>query len=246
MTLTTTDSIFKGQIIIHQPKEGFRFGIDAIILGAAAPVMTKGRLLDLGSGVGTALFSAHFRSSLATGVGVEIDASLVELARKNATENKRDDRLKFVEHDLLLSEDPLKGELYDVVITNPPFYDRDKAPASPLDQKSRAKSITVSSFKAWIEYGVKKTTSGGYFIALVPPAFLPHVMDGIKDKLGNLRLHPLWPKAGEAAKRVLIGGQKGSKTPFAILPGTVIHKHQGGYTEEAHAILQEGSSLALF
>lgn len=246
MTLTTTDSIFKGKIIIHQPKDGFRFGMDAIILGAATPASCEGRLLDLGSGVGTALFSAHWRSPLATGVGVEIDAALVALAHKNAAENGLSDRLSFLEHDLFLKTDPLKGQLFDVVITNPPFYDQAKAPVSPVSQKSIAKSITIPSFKAWIEYGLKKTTSGGYFIALIPPAFLPHVMDVVGHKLGNLRLHPLWPKAGDPAKRLLIGGQKGSKAPLVILPGTVIHKAEGGYTVAAHAILQEGSTLALF
>ena len=48
----TFDSILKGSFRIYQQKEGYRVGTDAILLAASVNPI-KGRLIDLGAGVGT-------------------------------------------------------------------------------------------------------------------------------------------------------------------------------------------------
>ncbi|HEY2110716.1 MAG TPA: methyltransferase, partial [Dongiaceae bacterium] len=49
----TEDAILGGLLRLRQPAKGLRTGIDPVFLAAAAPA-TKGRVLDLGCGVGTA------------------------------------------------------------------------------------------------------------------------------------------------------------------------------------------------
>ena len=56
---------------------------------------------------------------------------------------------------------------------------------------------------------------------------------------------PLWPRAGCQAKLVLLRGVKGGKTPFRVLPGLVLHDAEGGFAQEAEAILRHGQALAL-
>ncbi|HET6223567.1 MAG TPA: hypothetical protein VFE11_15445, partial [Dongiaceae bacterium] len=50
----TDDAFLGGALRILQPKEGYRAGIDAVFLAAAAPARTsrKERVLDVGAGVG--------------------------------------------------------------------------------------------------------------------------------------------------------------------------------------------------
>jgi tRNA1(Val) A37 N6-methylase TrmN6 len=56
---------------------------------------------------------------------------------------------------------------------------------------------------------------------------------------------PLWPKAGVAAKLMLLRGIKGGRTPFRLSPGLVLHRPDGAFTDEAKAILRDGQPLPL-
>ncbi|MBK8209487.1 MAG: hypothetical protein IPK78_05450 [Rhodospirillales bacterium] len=55
----------------------------------------------------------------------------------------------------------------------------------------------------------------------------------------------MWPHAGEPAKRVVIGGRKGSGAPLTLLPGVVLHQPDGGYTPAAETVLRGGEALDL-
>jgi tRNA1(Val) A37 N6-methylase TrmN6 len=48
-----------------------------------------------------------------------------------------------------------------------------------------------------------------------------------------------------AAKRVILLARKGSRAPFALLPGLVLHEADGRYTAETDAILRGGDALAM-
>ena len=51
---TTVDSFLGATLTIRQPRHGYRAGIDAVLLAAAArgPAGTRSRILDVGAGVG--------------------------------------------------------------------------------------------------------------------------------------------------------------------------------------------------
>ena len=74
-----------------------------------AKVAPGDRLIDLGSGDGRIVIAAAQRG--ATGVGIEIDANLVERSRESARRLKLEDRTTFVAQDLF--ETDFSG--YDVV-----------------------------------------------------------------------------------------------------------------------------------
>jgi tRNA1(Val) A37 N6-methylase TrmN6 len=61
----------------------------------------------------------------------------------------------------------------------------------------------------------------------------------------GIAIFPLWPRADEAAKRVIVQIRNGSNAPLALLPGLVLHEADGRYTAAADAILRDGASLAL-
>lgn len=246
MITTTTDSIFNGVIKITQPMQGFRFGIDAILLASSVPQKGVRRILDLGTGVGTALLGALHRVPLSQGIGVDINPDFLDLARLNGDQNDFDDRIRFLSHDILSTPDPLKGELFECVMTNPPFYDADHATPSKDQALSRAKSISMGDLKTWLTYGLAKTTSGGFMIVLITPHFLASTLALLNDHLGDLRIFPVWSKRDQPAKRLLIAGKKGARGSASLLPGLVMHTQTGEYTKEAYAVLKEAAPLILF
>jgi len=58
-------------------------------------------------------------------------------------------------------------------------------------------------------------------------------------------LLPLWPRAGQDAKLVLLRGVKGGRGRFRVLPGVALHAETGGFTPDAETILRHGGALAI-
>ena len=59
---------------------------------------------------------------------------------------------------------------------------------------------------------------------------------------GSLTLLPLWPRAGQPARRVILRAIKGGRGPDRLLPGLVLHAGQG-FTAQAEAVLRDGAPL---
>jgi tRNA1(Val) A37 N6-methylase TrmN6 len=74
---------------------------------------------------------------------------------------------------------------------------------------------------------------------------LDELLSLLHGRAGGIVLFPLWPKAGRAAKRVIVRARPGIKTPMRVSPGLVLHEEAGGYTAEAQAILRDGAALTL-
>ena len=61
---------------------------------------------------------------------------------------------------------------------------------------------------------------------------------------GAIEILPLWPKAGEPAKRVIISARKGAKGAARLGAGLVLHEADGGYSPAARSVLEKAQALA--
>ncbi|KAF1328623.1 Methylase of polypeptide chain release factor, partial [Globisporangium splendens] len=100
----------------------------------------KLRILDLGTGSGCLLLSALSEFPLASGVGLDISADALEVARANAAAHGLTDRAQFVQYDMqhlsrlgnrVAAQDAasIEKQLYqqlDVILCNPPYIPRDE------------------------------------------------------------------------------------------------------------------------
>jgi release factor glutamine methyltransferase len=76
-------------------------------------------VVDVGTGSGNIVvtLAKHSETSLLT--AVDISATALELARKNAALHGVENRIRFVESDLLDAVDP--SEQFDLIVSNPPY-----------------------------------------------------------------------------------------------------------------------------
>ena len=140
---------------------------------------------------------------------------------------------------LTLSQE-LRAE-FDHVLCNPPFHDAE-GEASP--DAMRAQALQDSGkLQEWIWSGMKRTASKGAFTVIFRADRLNQVLDALPDH--GVIVFPLWPKRDAPAKRVLIQVRRGSHTPFALLPGVVLHEEDGRYTPQADAILRGEAVLEI-
>ncbi|HWC62832.1 MAG TPA: methyltransferase [Rhizomicrobium sp.] len=224
---------------VAQPDDGFRSGLDAVMLAAAVPARTGQTALELGAGAGTASLCLAARVPGARVTGVEIASDLVQLANRNAGANGLAEQVAFVSADIFALPPGLKRD-FDHVFANPPFHGEGQAPPDP----ARARALKdQGQLTDWMKLGLQRTVSGGYFTAIVRADRLNQALAALP--LGGVSILPLWPRAGEPARRVILQVRKGSNAPFVLLPGLVLHDATGAYTAEAETVLRHGGALAL-
>ena len=235
MSLLREDRFLGGRLTLCQPMDGFRAGLDAVMLAAAvagAPAVAGGAALELGAGVGTVSLCLASRVAGVRIVGVEIDPALADIANANAAANGLSDRVSFVAGDALDLPADLRRQ-FDLVFCNPPFYGAG-GEVSPVAAKARAK-MDGGTLGQWLDAGIKRTRSGGGFTAIIGADRLGEALAVLPT--GGVSVIPLWPKAAVPAKRIILRVRRGARSPL------VLHRDDGSYTPAAEVILRAGAGL---
>lgn len=228
-----------GRVRYAQPVEGFRSGIEPVLLAAAVPAKAGERVLEGGSGAGAALLCLAARVPRLTGVGVERDAALAELANANAAANGFDG-LAFLAADLAAAA-PLGS--FDHAMANPPYHPPGGS-ASPDPSRDSAKRAEAGLLAVWVDRLACRLRRHGTLVLVLPAARLPECLTALQAAhCAAAAVQPLWPKAGRPAKLVLVQGRRFGRAPLRLLPGLVLHQANGVFTPQAEAILRGGAAL---
>jgi tRNA1(Val) A37 N6-methylase TrmN6 len=228
-----------GRVIHRQPGQGHRTGIEPVLLAASLPARPGERVLEGGSGSGAGLLCLAARVPGVTGLGVDIDPALAEIARANAAANGFAG-LGFVAADLAAWR--AEGA-FDHAMANPPWHEGAATP-SPEAGKALAKRAEAGLFAAWARALARPLRHRGTLTFVVGAGRLAEVLAAFGAAgCGSLAVLPLWPRAGEAARLVLARGVKGGRGPFRLLPGLALHRAEGGFTEAAEAVLRDGGAV---
>lgn len=247
---TTTDLFLGGKVQLLQPLEGYRAATDPVFLAASIPAKKGQKILDVGCGVGAASFCLSARVAGIHVSGIDVQTPLIALARENATQNKMEDRVRFVHADL--SKRPMDPEpnSFDHVMANPPFYEAGSGHRPPNEIKARAHMEEGAVLSDWVNYMLRMTKPKGTVTFINRSERLEETLAALDGRLGELILYPLWSSSPtgddrRAAKRFILQGRKGIKTPMKFSPGLVVHQEDGSYSDIAAGILKNGDGLNL-
>jgi tRNA1(Val) A37 N6-methylase TrmN6 len=236
----TDDTLLDGRIKLRQPAHGYRAAIDPILLAAALPATAK-QALELGCGAGAASLCALARLADIAIVGVEIDPATAELARFNAGANGFGARFRVD-----LGDVRTIGETgFDLVFANPPYLPAERSTLSPDPHKRRSNHEGAADLGDWIAAALRSVRPGGSLVFIQRADRLDALLAHLHGHAGEQVVFPLWPRAGTAAKRVLVRARKGIATPLRLAAGLALHEADGRYTAEADAILRGRTGLAL-
>src|SRR5271157_3029478 len=83
----TRDTILDGRITLIQPRHGYRFSVEAILLGRFARAGTRDRVLDLGAGCGVVSIAIATLYRPREVVALEIQPTLADMIARNAAVN---------------------------------------------------------------------------------------------------------------------------------------------------------------
>ena len=97
----------------------------------------------------------------------------------------------------------------------------------------------------WIKMLAAMARPRGTLTLVQRPEELPGLLKALESRAGDIRVAPLFPRAGMPASLVIIQAIKGSRAGLRLLPGMILHGEGHGFTEEAEAVLRHGAAFPL-
>ncbi len=239
--LTTEGWLLDGRVRYAQPLDGYRTGIEPVLLAASVPARAGERVLEAGTGAGAGLLCLAARVPGVLGLGVEVDSAMAELARQNVTANGIAG-ISIVTADISAW---CGNGSFDHAFSNPPWHD----PADTLPPVARRRLATHEgevALEGWIAALRVTLRPKGSLTVLVPARQAARAVAALQaEGFGRLTLFPLWPKPGRDAKLVLIRGHAGQQGPGRIASGLVLHDDDGRFSGPAQSLLRDGAALSI-
>lgn len=226
----TRDAFLGGRLTVTQPERGFRAGLDSVLLGASVSPGARS-LLDLGSGVGTASLVALANLPAVSATLVEADPVMLAIAAMNVAANSLADRTRLLGLDLtapgrVRAAAGLPADHFGSVIANPPFFDPARGSA-PSPARADARHMDDVELDTWVKTAATHVAPDGEVIFIHTAEALPALLAAFARRFGGVTVLPLLPRDGQPASRVLVRGTKGSRAPFRLLAGRVLHENDG-------------------
>ncbi len=238
----TTDDFLGGLIKLRQPVDGYRATSDAVLLAAAVDAKRGDKVLDAGAGTGAVGLCVAARCPDAVVVGVELQPVMAERARENIVLNGLENRATLIQADIRAKKiDGAETGTFDWVATNPPFILEDQI--SPDETRDVAHRESDCPLSEWVDACLRYVKARGHFAMINRADRLPEILSLLYGRLGGIRVIPIWTKAGEPAKRVVVVGRKGVKSPAVLETGVVLNDADGNKTRQADGIMRFGESL---
>lgn len=234
------DRLLGGRVRLLQPQGGYRAAIDPVLLAAAVPAAPGERMADLGCGVGTALLCLAARCPEVSVTGIERDPGLAALARDNLELNGIVRRAAIVEGSVA---GPIPGAPFDRVMMNPPFLPPGRGRASAHPVKAAANVEAGLDLAGWVAAAARALKPRGWLTLVHRADRIDEICAALQPGFGALTLFPLWPRAGEPARRVLVQARRGGRSPAVLAAGLVLHEADGSYTPAAQAVLRDAAPL---
>lgn len=222
----THDLFLDGAVTVVQPLNGYRAGMDAVLLAASLSASLGETIAEAGCGVGAALLCAAHRLSGCTFTGFERDPEALALARLGVVTNGFEARVTLTSHDVAERLANLENR-FDQSFCNPPFFEPGSVRAPAAGRQ--AAYLAETPLKAWILFLHHITRPGGRITLIHRAAALSDVLELLGPRTGEIGILPMRPAPGAAASRVLVRARKGLRRgPVTLYDGLSLHDVAGG------------------
>ncbi|GHU08856.1 tRNA1(Val) (adenine(37)-N6)-methyltransferase [Alphaproteobacteria bacterium] len=193
------DSFQFKQFTIRQHLCAMKVGTDGVLLGAWAKIAAH--TIDVGTGTGLIALMLAQRDSEALIDAIEIDENACLQAKDNALASPFADRIRVFHSSLSVYAANTEMK-YDLVISNPPYFEQSLK--GPNQKRNAARHTDSLPLEDLIEKGRSLLSPTGR-IALVLPADREDHLRGVavENQLNVIRLTRVIPKAGAHPKRIL-------------------------------------------
>jgi tRNA1Val (adenine37-N6)-methyltransferase len=228
---TTLDPFFRGALTLHQPKNGYRFSIDAVLLAVHACPRPGDLVIDIGTGCGVVALLMARRCETLSIYGVELQAELAELARKNVVCNQLQKRVHIFKCDINTLDGRRIPRPADLIVANPPFHRLASGRLNPDHQRAVARHELRLTLEQLLSASKRLLRTGGRLVCV-------YASERLADLLSEMRLKGIEPKqlrmvhgkADDDARLCIVEGVQQGRPGLKVAPPLVLFKDDGTYT----------------
>jgi len=235
----TLDSILGGGLRLYQPRQGYRFSLEAILLARFAARRGARRVLELGAGCGVVALALAMLARPREVVALEFQPALAALIARNAALNGLG-AVRAVCADLrnprALGVTP---DGFDLVLANPPFRARLSGRESPEPGRRVARGEAAATLADFVAAAARWARHGGRAAFVFAAARSAELLSALRARrLEPKRIRFVHPSAAAPASTVLVEARHGGGIEVTIEPPLIVYARPGTYSDEARALLE--------
>ena len=218
---------------VNQNKEGFCFGIDAVLLSDFAKnIKNNAKVLDLGTGTGIISILLCGKTNLSKIIGVEVQEEVADMAKRSVRLNNLENKFEIINENITNLEKIYERNSFDVIVTNPPYKKENTGIVNEEKKKLISRHETLAKLEDYIKISNKLLKDKGEF-------YMVHRPERLVDIITYMRQYKIEPKEirfvcsheNEPPKLVLIKGIKSGKPFLKFKENLYIYEKDGKYTE---------------
>ncbi len=230
-----TIDILDDKLRIIQKKNGFKFGIDAVLLADFMRLYKNERLCDIctGSGIVAILASRKGPKQI---TAVEIQEDYADMAGRSVKMNEIHNLITVLNGDIREIENLLAKHSFEVVSANPPYKELQGGISAERSDRDIAKNEVMVNLQEVIRCAEYLLRPNGRFYMVHRTERLADIMCTLREyKLEVKRMRMVQGTADKPPSLVLIEAQKGAKPKLIAMP-TLIVMENGEETPEIQRI----------
>lgn len=222
---------------IIQKENGFRFGMDAVLLADFARVEARDRVADFGTGTGILPLLLAGRGRGEHFYAIEIQQDMADMAKRSVCLNGLTERIDVYHSSVEDAADVITPGSLDAIVCNPPYGVPGTTLLNPEKSLSTARHQSEEGLTAWFRMAYRLLRGKGRFHMVYPAPRMLEAMTALsKARLEPKRFRLIYPYADKPANLVLIEAMKDAKPMLHPEPPLIVYKKDGSMTAELKRI----------
>lgn len=231
------DDLQRNGYQIIQNRDGFCFGMDAVLLSGFAKVKPEEKAIDLGTGTGIIPLLLEAKNQGMHYTGLEIQEEVADMAARSVALNHLEDKITIVRGDIKEASRLFGAASFDVVTSNPPYMNDAHGLKNPDLPKAISRHEVLCTLEDVAREAAKLLRPGGRFYLVHRPHRLIEIITALKSVgMEPKRMKMVHPFADKEANMVLIEAVRGGKSMIKVEAPVIVYKEPGVYTDEIYTI----------
>ena len=242
--METLEEIGFGGLKLLQSEDGFRFGVDAVLLAdfACRLAPEAEHVVDLGTGNGAAAFIISHKNKTCSITGFDVQAKAIDLALRSRALNGLDERLELLQCDAADMPEmmPERRGTADAVVSNPPYVAKGAGLTNDRDSKYISRHETTAGIAEFIRAAAFLLKDRGHFFLVHRPARLVDIFYNCREYgLEPKDIRFVAPRIGAKPNILLLHCVKGGGRELTFLDDLYVYEEDGKYSAEIMKIYEK-------
>jgi len=231
------DDLQLNDLHIIQSENGFRFGMDAVLLSDFARVRPREHVVDMGTGTGILPILLSAQREDATFTAFEVQPDMADMAERSIALNGLSQRIRVCAEDMRNAAALLGYGSAHMVVSNPPYGKQGSTLKNSTEGVTLARHEAAISIGEWTASCAAVLRNMGRLCMVFPAQRLLELTDAYRSaRIEPKRIRLVYAKVDRAPYLVLLEGMKNARPGLLWMPPLVVYEPDGSETAEIHRI----------